>query len=151
MVESLLPKQVVVGSNPIARSKIPIQHSVDLNPRQRVSKGVCSLRGETRGGWPPQWEPGGRPQGRPGDGVWFKSHRPLQTNLSRSRASFIVLGGGVNPSVVVSYVLAPTGGFSNAIFPWLPADKHLRRSSLLLLVPAVRSSSLLPSDRIVLR
>jgi len=34
--------------------------------------------GSMRGGWPPQQEPGGRLQGRSGDGVRFKSHRPLQ-------------------------------------------------------------------------
>ncbi|CUS39049.1 hypothetical protein COMA2_60129 [Candidatus Nitrospira nitrificans] len=34
--------------------------------------------GSVRGGWPPLQEPGGRFQGRLGDGVRFKSHRPLQ-------------------------------------------------------------------------
>ena len=46
--------------------------------------------GSVRGGWPPQQEPGGKFQSRSGDGVWFKSHRPLQTKLARTDGSFDV-------------------------------------------------------------
>ncbi len=38
MVESLLPKQVVVGSNPISRSNIEFQNlQVELNPQPKFS------------------------------------------------------------------------------------------------------------------
>jgi len=104
-----LPKLVVVGSNPIARSNLLPFSS--MNPRQRVTKGVCSLRGERTRGLAPSV--GARRQAS--GPIWRRSAVQIPSPAPTFSIASATARSSITDSVTVASELVPRHLFNSSL------------------------------------